>query len=258
MSLHKIISLSAGSRAMTLGELLGRLRIDAPLADLERCRSDLAVESWAESLGIEADNAALQQAVNRFRKERGLFTAAKTSEWLAERGASFERLVSILRPEALKQALAERLVSDEEIERHFREFARMYDKAELSVLSTGLFGIAQELRFRLQEGESFHLLAREYSSDEATARAGGYAGLVGREDLTPEAAADVFGAEAGSVLGPYGKKNEYLLYLVEKLYPAELNEAVEADIRSRLLQDKLNHYRRTLDVREHFGSLGEG
>jgi hypothetical protein len=258
LEISTAIALRINLKTMTLKQLLQRLRIDASMAAISRCKDDLTIESWAETLGLAADTAGLQAEVTRFRRANGLFTAAQASEWLEGRGMALDDLVALLRPQVLREALARHVVSDDEIRRHFLEFAHEYDRAEISTIVTGEYGAAQELLFRLEEGSDFHALAREYSSDAATAKSGGYVGPISRTDLEPEFAAAVFNATEGTVLGPFERRRDYSLILVEGLYPAELNEAVGASIRERLFQLELDAYRRTLDIHEDLWSLGEG
>lgn len=245
-----LIALRANHRSLSLKQLLQRLRIDASLAAIDRCKDDLALECWADTLGVTAPADALQAALTRFRRARKLLTTAQTNEWLERHQMTLEELTGLLRPPVLRQRLAEQVVADEEIRLHFLEIAQQLDRAEISVLVTKEYGAAQELRFRTEEGAEFHALARQYSADAATAKAGGYMGLVGRADLEPETAAAVFHAPAGAVLGPFERKYGYSLILVEGLYPAEWNEAVAADLRASLFARKLEAYRQTLGIRE--------
>ncbi|SDC13801.1 PPIC-type PPIASE domain-containing protein [Paenibacillus sp. UNCCL117] len=257
MNTAGISAIRVQHRTLTMKQLLQRLRVDAALAAIGLCKEDLTVECWAEELGIAAGSGDLQEAVTRFRRAIGLFTAAKTNEWLAERGMTLDELIDILRPQVLRTALALAVVSDEEIERQFLEAARQYDRAEISLIITPEYGAAQELRFRVEEGGDFHRLARQYSSDAATAKSGGYAGLVARDDLEPETAAAVFGAATGTIVGPFERRRDYSLILVEGLYPAELTGNVAAGFREQLFQDRLEAYQRTLQIHEDVWTLGE-
>ncbi|MEK0315726.1 peptidylprolyl isomerase [Cohnella sp. 56] len=245
------------NRTLTLRQLLHRLRADVSLAAIERCREDLALECWAEALGLAADAAGLQELLVRFRRAHGLFTAEHTVAWLQARDMTLDELAAMLKPQALRAALASRLVTAEEIRLHFLECSHLFDRAEISVIATAEYGIAQELLFRMEEGADFHALARSYSSDAASAKSGGYVGLIGRGELDPEAAAAVFHASAGDVVGPFERRREYMLYLVEALYPAELDGKTEADIRERIFRDKLEAYGRTLEIDEIVQSAGK-
>ncbi|CAG7610415.1 Chaperone SurA [Paenibacillus solanacearum] len=245
-----VIVLRIDHKSMTLKQLLQRLRVGASLAEPERCKDDLAIECWAETLGIDADTAELQAAVTAFRRANGLYTTVQASEWLEQRGMTLDDLVDLLKPQVLRERITRHIVSDDEIVRHYHEWARDYDRAEISMIVTEEYGAAQELRFRVEDGSDFHMLARRYSSDDATAKAGGYVGFIGREALEHEIAAAVFNAARGALLGPFEHKNGYSLILVEALYPAELDEAVEASIRELLFAQKLEAYRRTLEIHE--------
>lgn len=258
MHAEAIDALRVGHRTLTLKQLLRRLRVDAALADIGRCREDLAVECWAGELGLEPGNDELQAAVTEFRRANGLYTAAEANEWLGSRGLALNDLVALLRPQVLRNKLAEQIVSDEDIRRHYLDTAQQYDRVEVSTIATAEYGAAQELLFRCEEGADFHALARRYSSDAATAKAGGYVGLVGRSDLELEAAAAVFNASVGAIAGPFERKREFRLYLVEALHPAELDDALSSVIRKQLFRFKLEAYERTLDVKETIWSWEEG
>lgn len=258
MDTATIISLRVNHLTLTLKQLLQRLRINASWADIGRCKDDLTIECWACALGLTADIAGLQAEVTRFRRANKLVTASQTREWLECRKMTLDDLIDLLRPQALREILARHVVSADEIRQHFLEFAHEFDRAEISTITTEEYGAAQELLFRVEEGSDFHMLARAYSSDAATAKSGGYVGLISRSDLGPETAAAVFHATQGTVLGPFERKREYSLILVENLYPAELTEAVEENIREQIFRYKLEAYQRTLDIHEDIWSLGEG
>ena len=252
-----VIALRVNDRTMTLKQLLQRLRIDAGLASIERCKDDLVIECWADSLGLAADSAELQAAVNAFRRQNGLYTAAQANGWLGSRGMTLDELVALCKPQALRTALARHVVSDEDIRMRFLEDAQRYDRAEISHIVTDEYGVAQELLFRVEEGADFHALARRYSTDAATARSGGYAGQVSRADLEPETAAAVWGASEGMLLGPFERRGAYRLVLVERLLPAELNETVRSSIREELFLLELAAWRCALDIREEIWSVDE-
>lgn len=250
-----ISAIRINHRMLTLKQLLQRLRINAALASIDLCKEELAVECWADTLKLAASGIEQQAALTRFRRANGLHTISQTTEWLRSLDMTLDELIAILRPQALRAILARHVVTADEIRQQFLEAAQQYDRAEISLIVTAEYGVAQELRFRIEEGSDYHSLARLYSADSATAKAGGYAGLFSRGDLEPETAAAVFGAVSGTVLGPFERKRGYILIRVEGLYPAELNEAVESDIREQLFRLKLDSYMDTLDIREDLWTL---
>ena len=62
--------------------------------------------------------------------------------------------------------------------------------------------LLNRLRGRIEAGEDFAALAREYSDDEATKEAGGDLGYFGRGAMTPAFEDAAFGAASGDLVGP--------------------------------------------------------
>ena len=62
--------------------------------------------------------------------------------------------------------------------------------------------LLNRLRGRIEAGEDFAALAREYSDDEATKEAGGDLGYFGRGAMTPAFEEAAFGAGGGDLVGP--------------------------------------------------------
>ncbi|WP_135554858.1 peptidylprolyl isomerase [Paenibacillus cymbidii] len=252
------IVLRIKERTLTLKQLLQRLSIDPAWAAIERCKEDLTLVCWAESLGLAADASLLQAAVTRFRRANGLLSASQTNGWLADRGMNVDDLVDVIKPQVLRDIVGRYIITDDQVNRHFLDVAYEFDRAEISIIVVDDHGAAQELLFRVEEGADFHALAREFSKEAATARSGGYAGLFGRADLEPETAAAVFNAPVGTLLGPFDRKRAFSLIRVEGLYPAKLEDEVRDAIRKQLFQQELEAYRRSLDIHDKFWSLLSG
>ena len=100
--------------------------------------------------------------------------------------------------------------------------------------------LANEIVMQVTEdGEDFHRLAREHSIDEQTKCGGGYVGMVSRSMLAPEAAAKVFNAEPGDLVGPFEKEGMSQLILVEEVNRAELDEEIKDAIKERIFNEWL-------------------
>jgi putative peptide maturation system protein len=69
---------------------------------------------------IDVDDADLQQALDAFRRARGLLAAEDTRRWLAEQGLSSEKLEQLLKDQATLRKLRER-VAGEHVEDYFHE-----------------------------------------------------------------------------------------------------------------------------------------
>jgi parvulin-like peptidyl-prolyl isomerase len=94
--------------------------------------------------------------------------------------------------------------------------------------------VAEELYAQIvEDGENFHVLAMEYSTDAETKHLGGYVGKLARSDMVGEIEAAVFGAQPGDVIGPIKTEKGYNLFKVVSVHKATFAE-VETQIRDHL------------------------
>ncbi len=96
--------------------------------------------------------------------------------------------------------------------------------------------LASQLLGRLEAGEDFAALAREFSDDPGSKERGGDLGLFGRGEMVAPFEAAAFAAEPGQLVGPVGSDFGYHLIRVEAKEPGgrqTFEEAAEG-IRSRL------------------------
>ncbi|WP_166245116.1 peptidylprolyl isomerase [Paenibacillus turpanensis] len=242
-------------KVVTLRELIRQAKLWNGLTAVAEGIKHKVLECWAEELGLEADTEDLQSELTVFRKKNRLFTVEQTNEWLKQQGISLRELTDELKPRVLRRMLMDVCVTNEEIERSFQEHILEYDRAELSVIVMPEFGQAQEMRFRIEEGEDFHMLARTYSQDAGSAKAGGYIGLLGRKDLEASVASAIFGADDGEIVGPLEGKYGFSVFLIEKQFPAALDEEVRFEVRERLFQERLEAYQSKLRIQEDIWSL---
>ncbi|MBB3108655.1 parvulin-like peptidyl-prolyl isomerase [Paenibacillus phyllosphaerae] len=241
-------ALAIGGHAVTYRELFRQGLMAEQLTIIEHTIDNQLIGQWADELNVRATQEELMAELTKFRKGRQLFTAAKTNAWLLQHGMSVSDALELLRPVVLAAKLAETVITDETIERYFHEHLPSFEEVELSRLLVQEYGEAQELYFRLEEGEEFFRLARMFSLDEATRMAGGYAGISSRSELALEVAALLLGASAGEVAGPIETKAGYWLVRLEALYPAELTDEVRETIRQQLFRMELGERRDRTDL----------
>ncbi len=105
-------------------------------------------------------------------------------------------------------------VTDEEVQEYYDANAEQYEIPEqvwashILLLESGdrdaeqARDLLNRLRGRIEAGEDFAELAREYSDDEATSEAGGDLGFFGRGAMTQAFEEAAFAAAAGELVGP--------------------------------------------------------
>jgi len=225
----------SGASTLTLGEFLAALHRRQRLRPLlvETAIEKLLVDQAREA-GLAVSTEQLQQAVNRFRQERGLHAALETRRWLSERGLELPDLETTVETELLIEQLQRRLTESRATDYfavHKDEFAR----ARLRQLLVASEGEAREIYSQLtEEGRDFAELARQNSLHLPTRAAGGSLAPLCRCELAGDVGRAVFSARPGQVVGPFPAPTGYSLYLVEELLPAELDPATTSLIRRRL------------------------
>lgn len=216
--------------SQTLVPLLARYQlVPQLLCDLILDRATASVDCTPEEIAL-----ASQQLYQQW----GLTSPAQQQNWRSHYGLTqveFEQMATrSLRIEKFKQA-----TWGDKLPSYFLQRKDDLDQVIYSLLRTQDRGIAQELYFRIQEGEqAFADLARQYS-EGAEAETGGLVGRVELGTLHQELAAQLRTAAVGQVetlfLG-----NWYLLVRLEKRIPAQLTET----LRQRLLQEQFEAWMR--------------
>lgn len=125
-----------------------------------------------------------------------------------------------------------------DINSYFFQRKPQLDKVIYSLITTSEIGIAQEIYFRIQEGEqSFADLAREYSQG-AEAQTGGLVGPIDLQSLHPTLANILAKSQPHQLLPPVQINNLLVIVRLEKLLPAQLDRP----LRQRLLNEKFNQW----------------
>ncbi|MBG0826873.1 TIGR04500 family putative peptide maturation system protein [Planomonospora sp. ID67723] len=214
------------------------------------------VDRELESDPVELSPAELQEAVDAFRRARGLLTAEATRAWMAERGIDQARLEEVVAGEAAVARLRTRVVGPD-VEAAFaadpggwdalcvlRSRYADHEAARAAVVRRagahrGSAGQDDPGTERAQDGAGPGQGDADRGGTEANALAPMAAEVlehgadvrverVRRRDLGPAAA----GARAGDLLGPL--EHEPSIVEVLEVRPAELDQATRRDIESGL------------------------
>jgi len=167
-----------------------------------------------------------------FYKQHQLTSQAKLQTWLQQQGITERQLLDLatrkLRIEKFKQA-----TWGNKLESYFLQQKQQFDRVIYSLIRTQDAAVAQELYFRLQEGEqSFSEIARQYSQG-AEAKTGGLMGPVALNIPHPKLARILTLSQPGQLLPPTRIGEWWLIVRVEEFLPAQLDETM----RQRLLDE---------------------
>ncbi|RAV21486.1 foldase protein PrsA [Paenibacillus contaminans] len=248
------VALSVNGTEWRLRDILKLAAMTGRFTTVEDGIRRAVILAVAEQHGLPADEQEWKAAANAMRQQMGLYSAAETKAWLRRHGLATTDLFEEARARLLTEKV-KRLVTEARVDAYFLENRLAFDRACVSQLALRTREQALELRFQLEEGGSFYELAQTYSVIGGSRYDGGYVGWVGRAELSGEEEALVFGAEAGSTVGPFpfgscyrllhvwevnsaALTGELRLQLADQLFEAWLDEAVnQANVDVKLWRD---------------------
>lgn len=171
-------------------------------------------------------------AFKQFYQHWDLTTDERTEDWRARYGLTVEQL-ELLVTRKLRIEKFKEVTWGHQLKSYFLKRKRQLDKVIYSLIRTEERGTANELYFRIKEGEqSIAELAREYSSG-LEAQTGGIVGPVEFGTIAPNFTQLLYTSQPGIVQPPVPFGEWWVIVRVEKLIPAQLDDFM----RQRLLQE---------------------
>ncbi|WP_080831611.1 peptidylprolyl isomerase [Cohnella massiliensis] len=211
---------TVGGIDITRQELLDELQEDAGAQTLRTMMLRIAVDKEAEEAGIEVSEADLDRELRRLAEGYGgldLYYEAMSGQLGMDPEEVREDALYRLKLEEI--AIRPIEVSDEEIRAYIADHADEFGpqvELQLSRIVTGEAEEAELVMRKLEEGENFADLARQFSSDEWTASEGGSLGWVSGTD--PFVGADVLSEalrlDVGQIVGPIATEEGYQIVMV--------------------------------------------
>ncbi|MDM9383445.1 peptidylprolyl isomerase [Chlorogloeopsis sp. ULAP01] len=186
---------------------------------------------------IEYTPEEAQIACQQLAKDYQLSSEVMLKEWLQRNAMEFKQFESI----AIRQLKLEkfkRIQWGGDIESYFLQRKPMLNRVVYSLIRTSNIGIAQELCFRIQEGEeSFAELARKYT-EGPEAETDGLVGPVELQKIYP-GLAKILSCIQPQQLSPPVKIGDWIVIVrLEKFLVAKLDRPM----RYRLLNERFNHW----------------
>jgi parvulin-like peptidyl-prolyl isomerase len=177
-------------------------------------------------------------ARTRFYQQHQITDEEQLQAWLQRNGMNpeqFQRLVvREVKIEKFKQQ-----TWDNKLESYFLQVKERLDRVIYSLIRTKDQGIAQELYFRIQEGENtFAELARDYSQG-AESQTGGLIGPVELNTPHPQIARILAASKPGQLWPPMPVGEWLVILRLEKYLASELDPPTQQRLRDELFQQWL-------------------
>ncbi|GAA3133324.1 TIGR04500 family putative peptide maturation system protein [Streptosporangium carneum] len=218
---------------------------ESRLAD--RLVTDSLVREAMEEAWEPLTDAELQEAMNAFRRARGLLTGAETRAWMERNRISHHELEELVSVEASIARLRSRIAA-ESVEDWFAEHGRDLDVARVAkvVLVPGaVLSSADPAGF---------LEGVERAFADGAAVPGEVFATLRRQELGPETADAVFSAEPGTVVGPFPTERGDLMIKVLAVEPAVLDDTVRDLAERRIFAEWVERRRSTAKVEWFWGT----
>lgn len=176
--------------------------------------------------------AERQLAIKQFEQQQQIVSEQTRADWLSYQGMTLEQMEEL----AVRPLLLEKFKNDTwaaKVESYFISRKANFDQAIFSLLRTPDGLLAQEIFFRIQEGEeSFSELAQKYSQGPE-ANTGGVVGPVLLSNLHPTLGKILSVSQPGQLWSPTRIEEWFAIVRLDKFLPAGLDESM----RRRLIDE---------------------
>ena len=203
---------------------------------LESLIDGCLVRQAIDARGIEASNAEVRDATTAFRRARRLTSETALSAWLRQRGWTTYDLQHEMRRTVIARKLR-RQIADDRVRDYFSRNRRALDVAVIARVRADDPDAARRLARRIRRG------ALAFTTVET----------VRRRELAPAHARAIFGAAAGSVLGPLTSDAGHEVVWVARTKRARLDTATRQLIVDILFEEWLAARRAEASVEWFWG-----
>ena len=197
---------------------------------LPRLRREMIIDEAISSIECNPEEKAT--ACSRFYTQNKLTDETAISAWCQHHEMTTEQLESI----AIRQFKISKFKEktwEHQIGSYFLQRKNQLDRVSYSLIRTKNSGLAQELYFRILEGEqTFAELAREYS-EGPEAETNGFLGPIALGNAHPLIARKLLISQPGQLSAPIQIEEWFAIVRLEKSMPAQL----DASMRQRLLHE---------------------
>lgn len=229
--------------------LWNEARIVTALVDL------CLVAEAVKRLGIQPTADHTQRALDVFRSSRGLLSAAQTQAWMEANALTIEKLESMVLGQAETFALRDRVVEGADRLRFWHEHPGMFDVAHVARLRVRTRAHAEQLMAALAAGRDFYtVMEEEMVARRSVVLPRNPLAQLRRGDFIPEDADAIFGAAAGTVVGPLRAGDAYDVVRVIHTQAASLgDDATETALGDAIFDEWLAARRQEARIEWYWG-----
>lgn len=185
---------------------------------------------------IDCTSEEQEQALAHFYQQYQITNEEQLQAWLTQAGMTQEQLNQFVTREIKLEKFKQNKWTHQ-LESYFLECKGQLDRVVYSLIRTKEAGIAQELYFRIQEGESqFADLAREFS-EGGEAQTGGLIGPVELNVPHPRIVQLLTTLPAGQLSPPTMIGEWWIILRLEKYLASQLDDTLRQRLRNDLFQN---------------------
>jgi parvulin-like peptidyl-prolyl isomerase len=226
-------SVTLGDRHLDPSELLGLL---TQYQMLPQFLKELLIAQATQDIALTSAEEAL--ALEQFYAHQKIKDETQANAWLTYHRMSAEQLsaqaLGRIKLEKFKQ-----MTWNAYIETDFLKYKSQLDQFTCSILRTKDAELAQELYFRIKEGEqTFADLAPQYSQG-AEAQSGGLIGPVAASTMHPKLFQILSSSKPGQLWSPQQLEEWFVIVRLEQYLPAQLDDSIRQQILERRFQEWL-------------------
>lgn len=193
------------------------------------------LEQEIQAMGISAPSTEMiEQFILEFRLQQQLTSPEQFQIWLAANGIGYTDFRQQVNFRLQQEELKKKVVTPQ-LQKYFDQQKNNLDRLVLARIVVEQSQQAEELQHRLEQGEDFSQLAKQYSVvDDAVV--GGAMGPVIRGQMPEVIRQATESAIAGQIVGPLKIDDRCCLLKIEQLLPAVLEDALKRDLEEHLFQ----------------------
>jgi peptidyl-prolyl cis-trans isomerase SurA len=254
---RKISEYRAQLQTKFSGDELAQMMQKAEKQALEQLVEDKLLDQKAAELGPSSDiDSRVSTAIQQVMQENKLKSTEELDKGLiAQQGINLREFRDILRKQFMRDDLVGGMVGSriallsQEIEKYYKDHISEFSTPEevtLSEIDIPVEGNNQEaesrandIYSRLTKGESFAVLASQYSKGP-TANKGGTTGTFELSKLNSSTVSAIAGLKEGDISKPQKLNNLYVIFHIDTRKPVSVRplEEVRPEIKTRLYNQK--------------------